>query len=346
MTSKAVRLEARDLTVGYRVGPTTRVVLADLDLVVEAGSLVCVLGRNGSGKSTLLRSLAGLEKPLAGDVALDGSSIGRLSPRARARRLGVVLPEAVHPGLLRVHELVALGRHPHTGWSGRFGDDDRRAVADALAQVDATALATRRVASLSDGERQRVSIARALAQEPGILVLDEPTAFLDLPTRAEVMALLLDLAHGPAGRAIVLSTHDLDLALRHADRLWLLDGDALLDGGPEDLVLDGSVERAFGRPGLVFDGDRGTFRATIRPTRTMAIHHVDVSEHWVRWTRRALERAACAVVEHEASAPGLTVVGVAEENGRPMWWLEGREESRYRHLSALLRRIEELDLSG
>ncbi len=236
-------LSARGLTAGYG-GRRGRTVLEGVSVELAAGEMVAVLGPNGAGKSTLLRTLAGMLPALGGRLELEGCELAAMSPRRRARRIGVVLPERVAPGMLTGSALVALGRYPRTGWSGRLGEEDRRAVGRALAAVGASHLADREAAELSDGERQRLMIARALAQEPKVLVLDEPTAYLDLPGRVEVMDLLAGLAR--AGSAVVVSTHDLDLALRAATRVWLLDrGGELRCGTPAGLLSAGAFQTAF-----------------------------------------------------------------------------------------------------
>ncbi len=236
-------LAARDLVAGYG-GRRRRVVLDHVSVELSAGEMVAVLGPNGAGKSTLLRTLAGMLPALGGRIELDGESLGSLSARRRARRIGVVLPDRVAPGMLRGSELVALGRYPRTGWSGRLGPGDLEVVERMLRLVGAAHLASRDVAALSDGERQRLMIARALAQEPGLLILDEPTAYLDLPGRVEVMGLLARLAR--AGSAVLISTHDLDLALRTAGRVWLLGhGGELRAGTPGELLGAGAFQQAF-----------------------------------------------------------------------------------------------------
>ncbi len=236
-------LAARDLTAGYG-GRRGRMVLDGVSIEISAGEMVAVLGPNGAGKSTLLRTLAGMLPALGGSIELDGEHLESLSARRRARRIGVVLPEGVAPGMLCGSELVALGRYPRTGWSGRLGPGDLEVVERTMRLVGASHLAARDVATLSDGERQRLMIARALAQEPGLLILDEPTAHLDLPGRVEVMALLARLAQ--AGSAVLISTHDLDLALRTAGRVWLLGhGGEMRFGTPVELLRAGAFEQAF-----------------------------------------------------------------------------------------------------
>ncbi|MEM6455799.1 MAG: ABC transporter ATP-binding protein [Acidobacteriota bacterium] len=286
---------------GLAIGHGRRPILEPLDVGLPAGQLVCLLGANGAGKSTLIRTLGGLLPPLAGQVWLGDAPLRRLAPAVRARRLGLVLTERPSVGHLTARDLVALGRVPHTDWSGALRDADRRAVADALEAVGATALADRDVLTLSDGERQRVQVARALAQTPRVLLLDEPTAFLDLPTRVALVLLLRRLAH-EEGLAVLLAVHDLDLALRVADRLWLIgassDGEtaSMRVGAPEDLVLSGAIARAFDRGGMAFDPYEGSFRPPRGVRGTARI--VDAAEAdplVVRWTSRALVRAGYLV---------------------------------------------------
>lgn len=310
-------LRAQGLTVGYRQRRSTRTLLADLDLDVRAGRLTCLLGPNGSGKTTLLRTLVGTLTPLGGAVRLGDADLHALDPTERARRLGVVLTGGVDAGLLRARDLVALGRHPHTGWSGRLGVADHAAVDWALAATGATALADRPVDELSDGERQRVLIARALAQEPQVLALDEPTAYVDLPRRAELAELLTHLAR-ECGLAVLLTTHDLDLALRTADEVWLLTpagpgSPGHVDvGAPEDLAADGTVAEAFLSDGLsdvTYDEHRGVFVADGTPLFTVA---VSGQEPAATWAARALERAGARVggdtaLELEAGHGGWTL---------------------------------------
>ncbi len=241
-------LAARDLVAGYG-GRRRRVVLDRVSLELAAGEMVAVLGPIGAGKSTLLRTLAGMLPALGGVLEIDGDNMASLTPMRRARRIGVVLPEAVAPGMLRAFDLVALGRYPRTGWSGRLGRRDREVVEETMRSVGAWQLAERDAGALSDGERQRLMIARALAQEPRLLVLDEPTAYLDLPGRVDVMHLLAGLARD--GRGVLISTHDLDLALRTVDRVWLIGAGGELSAGlPAELRQAGAFERAFDSPEL------------------------------------------------------------------------------------------------
>lgn len=298
ITDTEAILQTRDLAIGYD-GRPPRLVADAINVSLRAGELVCLIGPNGAGKSTLIRTLAGMQRPLRGSVALMGDAVHELAARELARRLSVVLTERVNPGLLTARTLVSLGRHPHTDWSGRLTKQDDRAVQKALGAVGAGALAERQVIELSDGERQKIMIARALAQEPALMILDEPTAFLDLPRRAEIMQVLRRLAHDDR-RAILLSTHDLDLALRTADRIWLMTSDGTLTtGAPEDLVLSGAFEAAFHAEGATFDPQTGAFRLHAQPQGSVSVIGDGLP---ALWTRRALERAGFAVSDNGSAA--------------------------------------------
>ena len=294
MTDRIV-LRTDALSIGYRRARRAAVVIAsELNFSLRPGELVCLLGPNGAGKSTLMRTLARLQPPLSGQIWLDDRPLDELRPGQLARRLSVVLTERVDVGAMTGYGLVSLGRHPYTGWTGTLSQQDQRTVQWALQAVRAQELADRLLVEMSDGERQKILIARALAQEPHIMLLDEPTAFLDLPRRVEVMDLLRRLAQ-ENHQAILLSTHDLDLALRNADRLWLLSADgALYDGAPEDLILNGAFERVFSAEGVTFDSERGSFHTRQETCGRLLLRGDGLAAFW---TRRALERIGYAVQE-------------------------------------------------
>ncbi len=315
-------LETHDLAIGYQIRSTTRrVVVASINLRLEAGELVCLLGPNGAGKSTLLRTLAGMQAPLQGQIQIMGADLRRLKPCDLAWRMGVVLTDRAEVGALSVRALVALGRYPYTDWAGRLTAVDERCIDQALAAVGATALALRPFGQLSDGERQKVLIARALAQEPNLLLLDEPTAFLDLPRRVEIMGILRRLARD-SGRAVLLSTHDLDLALRGADRLWLLPpGGPIRAGMPEELVLDGTFQAAFESAGVEFDPHAGGFKF-----RQPVSGHIDLSGSGLPalWTQRALEREGFTVNGHDGLHSAIRVE-VLHQNAQTQWRIHHAE---------------------
>ena len=212
----------KNFVVGYPDGRHTRQLNHAANEEARDGMLTCLIGANGAGKSTLLRTIAGFQLPLEGTVLLGGDDVRALSPRQRAERMAVVLTDRPDVMCTTVWEMVATGRAPFTGFWGRLSGKDRDIVTRSLRLVDIEWMADRTVASLSDGERQKVMIAKALAQQTPIILLDEPTAFLDYPSRVEVMQLLLNIAH-EEHKTVLLSTHDLDLVLHTADRLWLFE---------------------------------------------------------------------------------------------------------------------------
>ena len=216
------------LTTGYCHGSRQSIVGRGLEGSLPRGTLTVLLGTNGAGKSTLLRTLAGLQPPLAGDIFWEGNSLASLTPEERAKRLSIVLTVRPETGNLTVREVVALGRLPHRQglWGSRNAAADAEAVERAMQQTTTSAWSERSVSRLSDGERQRVFIAKALAQETPLILLDEPTAFLDYPSRVQFFNLLKRLTN-EMGKTVLLSSHDVELAAAHADRILLLSKESL-----------------------------------------------------------------------------------------------------------------------
>jgi ABC-type cobalamin/Fe3+-siderophores transport systems, ATPase components len=253
-------IETRSLCIGYSGRGSRHIVHPGLDLQLLPGELTCLLGRNGAGKSTLLKTLCGLLPPLGGEVLVDGRPLGSYSPEQLSARVGVVLTERTQAGGISVYDLVALGRYPHTGFFGTLREIDHVAVRSAMEAVGIAHKADCHVAELSDGERQKAFIAKALAQECPIILLDEPTAFLDVTSRLETLLSLRRLAH-ERDKTILLSTHDLDTALQNADRLWLLPAispelqaaEPMVCGTPDSLIADGSLAHFFSTEAVTFD---------------------------------------------------------------------------------------------
>lgn len=271
--NKKKMITLKNLVVGYPDGRHTRQLNHAANEEAHDGMLTCLIGANGAGKSTLLRTIAGFQLPLEGTVLLGGDDVRALSPRQRAERMAVVLTDRPDVMCTTVWEMVATGRAPFTGFWGRLSGKDRGIVTRSLRLVGIEWMADRTVASLSDGERQKVMIAKALAQQTPVILLDEPTAFLDYPSRVEVMQLLLNIAH-EEHKTVLLSTHDLDLALQTADRIWLFERERgekkeeeegkeeekekekekeketngnkmskIISGTPQELVSNGSISR-------------------------------------------------------------------------------------------------------
>ncbi|GAB3534119.1 hypothetical protein GCM10027403_09310 [Arthrobacter tecti] len=237
-----MRLNAKNLTLAYE----DRRVVEDLTVELPEGKVTVIVGANACGKSTLLRGLARLLKPASGSVLLDGKNIHSLSTRAVAKTLGLLPQTPVAPDGIAVSDLVGRGRYPHQGWFRQWNPDDDAAVAAALQATDTLELAGRNVDELSGGQRQRVWIAMALAQQTDILLLDEPTTFLDVSHQVEVLDLITDL-NRRAGTTVAIVLHDLNLAARYADHLIAMKGGRIVaQGAPADVVTEETVGEVFG----------------------------------------------------------------------------------------------------
>jgi iron complex transport system ATP-binding protein len=313
-----VALCARGLSIGYDMGKKTRCIASGLDLTLAGGEFICLLGPNGVGKSTLIRTLTGMQAPISGEIQFSGKDFHSIPPRHRARLVSVVLTETVPVGMMDTYAMVSLGRHPYSGWFGSLNQHDRDCIDSALAAVGAENLAGRQVGELSDGERQKISIARALAQETKVMLLDEPTAFLDLPRRVELMKILRDLARRKK-IALLLSTHDLDLALRFADRIWVLGADGkLIQGCPEAIALSGELADVFASEKLEWDLSLGGFRAHEDPCLKATLSGSGLT---AVWTQRALERLGFGLTEDPAESAFLIKIPdqstwIVIENGK------------------------------
>ena len=241
-------MKLQQLSIGY----PHKVIAQHISAQLSEASLTALVGVNGAGKSTLLRTLTGEQKALEGALTLHGKAINDYSRGERARQIAVVLTQRVEASQMLAEEVVALGRLPYTNLMGSLKSADLEVVNHAIRVTGITHLRQRRIGSLSDGERQRVMLAKALAQETPFILMDEPTAFLDYPSRTETFMLLRKLAHEER-KSILLSTHDLDLALKCCDQIWLLDKGTLTIGTPQDFSQNKALDRAFSTPNFQFD---------------------------------------------------------------------------------------------
>jgi iron complex transport system ATP-binding protein len=299
------------------------VVASNINVALQKGEVVCLLGPNGSGKSTLIRTLSGLHQLLDGTIFLDDKKLDRFSNKHIARKISTVLTDQLTIGNLSVYELVSFGRSPYTGWFGSLTRQDEEVVEWAIESTGIEQFVDRDVLRISDGERQKVMIARALAQNTSTILLDEPTAHLDLPNRVEIIRLLRKLAH-QTQKGILLSTHELDLALKAADTLWLINrkGD-VITGTPEDLVLDGTFESVFKRDSFDFDRSTGSFQLH-QPTKKPI--YLTGNTVAVFWTRRALEREGYRVTESNGTEMRID----AESKGNSFEWVISDESNQLR----------------
>ena len=248
------------LSIGYPGKTNIKVVADSISAGINSGELTCLLGANGVGKSTLLRTLSAFQPKLGGEIYITGKEIGSYTDKELSTVISVVLTEKCDVRNMTVNELVGLGRSPYTGFWGNLRGEDKEIVERSIELVKIQNLAHRMVHTLSDGERQKVMIAKALAQETPVIFLDEPTAFLDFPSKVEMMQLLHRLSR-QTDKTIFLSTHDLELALQISDKIWLMDkANGVTIGTPEDLSLSGKLSNFFARKGIVFDLETGLFR--------------------------------------------------------------------------------------
>jgi iron complex transport system ATP-binding protein len=266
----------KNLSIGYATKGNSKVVAQGLNAAINSGELTCLLGCNGIGKSTLLRTLSAFQPALGGDVMLSTSQTSDIRPLASftdkelSRIIGIVLTEKPDVRNMTTEDLVGMGRSPYTGFWGTLTAEDSQIVEDAISMVGIDTLRGRMIHTLSDGERQKVMIAKALAQQTPIIYLDEPTAFLDYPSKVEMMQLLRRLAHEQQ-KTIFLSTHDVELALQLADCLWLMEcvphsdlqvrePNQLSVGTPRQLADNGALSRFIERDGIIFERDTLTLR--------------------------------------------------------------------------------------
>ena len=250
---KQPTIQIESLSTGYRNKKNVTVVAHDINATILGGELTCLLGPNGAGKSTLLRTLSAFLPPVKGDISIMGRNLRDYTDKELAKTIGVVLTEKTDLRNMTVYDLIGLGRSPYTGFWGTLHEDDRRVVDEAIEMVGIGPLKDRMIQTLSDGERQKMMIAKALAQQTPVIFLDEPTAFLDFPSKVEIMQLLHVLSR-TTGKTIFLSTHDLELALQIADTIWLMDRDkGVVIGTPDKLAKDGSLNSFFAQRDIKFD---------------------------------------------------------------------------------------------
>ena len=262
MKTTGETIKLRNLSIGYQTKHGIKTVATGIDGTIKSGELTCLLGANGVGKSTLLKTLSSFQPKTGGEILLEGRELSEYSDKQLSRLIGVVLTEKPDVRNMTVRELVSLGRSPYTGFWGTYSKDDLQVVDEAIAMVGIEPLKKRMVHTLSDGERQKVMIAKALAQQTPVIYLDEPTAFLDYPSKVEVLQLLCRISR-EADKVIFLSTHDVELALQMADTIWLMtQGEAVAIGSPKALAEQGALGRFIEREGIVFDPKTMTIKVT------------------------------------------------------------------------------------
>jgi len=296
-------ISINDLVAGYdskkrdlfRYGPVTT--------KIKPGDMTVIVGRNGIGKSSLLRTISALQEPLSGMVSYYGTDARDYSRHKLSMTISFVSTEQTGLGNMKVMEMVALGRYPYTNWLGSLDDNDRRMVHEAMRQTGISKIQDKFVYQLSDGERQKSMIARALAQDTPVIILDEPTAFLDLPSRHDILRMLGDLTLH-SGKTILFSTHDLDIAMQEADRIWLMTDSGIYEGAPEDLLINELFSKLFMDSSFYYDRETDVFR--LKREMKGDIYLCGNSDYFY-YTVRAMERSGFLRSNNESSKMVLTV---------------------------------------
>lgn len=316
-------LKLQDLRVGYKQDANSKegIVYGPLNTEIHTPEMIGIIGRNGIGKSTLLRTLTGIQHAISGTIIIRGQEISKISRSDRARLISYVSTEAVHVQNLRVMELVSMGRFPYTNWFGKLTRFDHDIIDDSIEQTGISHLMEKPVYQLSDGERQKVMIARALAQDTPVIILDEPTAFLDLPARHETIRLLNNLSRHK-NKLIIFSTHDLSIAMDEVDKLWLMTDEGLLEGAPEDLLMNQGFRKLFKNSDLDFDARSLVFRFSRDLKKRVKIQ---ADEKYIIFTRKAMERIGFKTTKNEDSNYTITVIS---DNTIPVWHVTGPNMER------------------
>lgn len=309
-------IELQDLAIGFK---KKEALLKDISLSVHPGEMVALIGRNGTGKSTLLKSMLGLIPLIKGACYLDGALFDTYDLRDRARMVSFVSSHLSQMPSISVRELVSLGRMPFTGFMGRLSDQDHEFIDKSLMEVGLSSFADRKLEHLSDGERQRCMIARALAQDTPLMVLDEPTAFLDIPNKNELIQLLGGFRD--SGKSVVYSTHDLDTAMHYADKIWVIHQEKILEGAPEDLGISGLFDTLFERSGIKYDLASKRFKYSTQAKGSIQLEGEKGVPY--EWTRNALERLG-----YEVNMSGTIEIKLNSSKGENRWTLHQANQNQ------------------
>ncbi len=313
-------IKIKNLEIGYTLKRNQKNILFnDINLSANPGELIALVGKNGIGKSTLLRNIAGLQEPFSGEVLFKNQQIKEYSRHEFARLVSYVSTEIVHVNNLKVFDLVALGRFPHTNWMGKLQTEDIVRSNDAIEMVGMKDFLNKNVNEISDGERQRIMIARTLAQDTKVIVLDEPTAFLDLPNKYEIVHLLNNLSK-TENKTVIFSTHDLNIAIQEADKIWLMLEDKIIEGAPEDLILNETFNKLFEKSNLNFDRSKGDFRMKRKHSVKIGLLGEGI---YYNWTKKALERLGYLVQKGDES---IWFVQLQIRNDNCKWVLRTKSE--------------------
>jgi len=288
-------LEIKDLQIGFSSKGQKIIIQDHLDLSIHGGELICLIGPNGVGKSTLLKTLGKIIPPLSGDILIHGKNYTSITNDEFSRNIGLVLTDHLDDSQLVAADVIAMGRYPYTGFWGKLKEKDWQIVEESAQKVGINQLLDRYFIELSDGEKQKVMIAKALAQQTPLMLLDEPTAFLDFPTKTSLLIMLRKLAR-MQNMAIILSTHDIELAIKTADQIWLFpEHQKSINGLPEELVLNGQIIDVFKNKEMTFDMKTGHFERIFTSKRALK---VSGDSRNILWLKKALARNEVSIADH------------------------------------------------
>ncbi len=262
MTKERSKITLINANIGFRLKRENKTLLKNINTTADKGELIALIGINGSGKSTLLRSLIGLQEILSGKILIDGKNRTEYRNKESAKKIAFVSSEIIRTKYLKVKDLVALGRYPHQRFSDQNSEKDKKIIKSALETVGMLDFEEKLISEISDGERQKVMTARALAQETEIILLDEPAAFLDLANKFALYKILSDTCRN-LNKTVIFSTHDLNIALKYCDKVWLIKDKKIYEGAPEDLILQNVFQNIFSDKHVFFNPDTFEFSVSI-----------------------------------------------------------------------------------
>ena len=315
-----------DSYLGYRSGGTDSVLLEGINLNVYKGELIALIGKNGCGKTTFLRSLIKLHKLIAGELYLFDRDIDAYSSNELARLIGFVSTNIIENAEMSVEELVRIGRYPYTNMFGIMDQSDINQIQSAMNVCGVLHLQNRKLSRLSDGERQRSMLARVFAQDTDIILLDEPTSFLDIPNKFEMFSLLSHLA--AKGKSVIFTTHDLNLAAQYADKLWLINNKKISEGAPEDLFLGSEMTEQFAGEKLQLDKETGEFGPKIRENKYVRLSSAAGCDIAEIWTKKAFRRKGIGISEGNLIKSNLIIdVFISKEKDKFVWNLSSKSKN-------------------
>ena len=322
-------IQIQSLAIGYNERGINKVLQENINLSISRGEIISIMGQNGVGKTTFIKTLTGLQKRISGSIYHQQRTIDKISKSALAKLISVVLTEKPFAAHLSVIELIALGRYPYSNWLGRLSISDKRAIDLSISKTKIDYLANKKLYQLSDGQFQKVMIARALAQETDMIILDEPTAHLDLSNKIEIMLLLKSIAS--SGKGVLIASHDLQVSLQLSDRLWLFNFNRpVLEGCPEDLILRGAIDQTLFPVNNNINLSTGTVRHLDEHKGNILVHG---DPSIVHWTAQALQRNGYAVNTDKSASISINCLD-------SLWMLDNKDTSvSFNSIENLLRHL-------